>query len=173
MKRFLLVAALSAAAVGLTATSASAGFFGPCCSKYCTLHIKPYNAFSPVAFGTICCDGFSPLGTAYPGGGFHPGLVAAGNPVWNGHGQVIAAPAGAPYNAVGTLPAALPVNAPSEPVPPGATIPHSSFKYYNGYTGFPPPYAPVCTVPQGGPMVPLTTQQIPYPPARMCWPPQQ
>ena len=171
MKRMLLVAALSLAVVGLSAAPASAGFFSPCCSKYCTLHIKPYNAFSPVAFGTICCDGFSPLGTSYPGGGFHPGLEAHGVPSWNGHGTVIAAQPGAPYSAPGMLPAALPVNVPSEPVPPGATVPHTSYRHSNGYTGYPPPYAPVYAVPYG-PMTPMTTQQMNQPPVRYYWPQQ-
>ena len=66
MKRILTAALLSLGALGLSATQASAFFWKHCCNKCCTICVKPYNAFSPAAFGSICFDGCCPLQTCPP-----------------------------------------------------------------------------------------------------------
>ncbi len=70
MRKLLLVAALSAGAIALTAGQASAffGLFKHCCGKNCAnFCVKPYNAFSPVCFGSLCFDGCGPCFTQSPG----------------------------------------------------------------------------------------------------------
>jgi hypothetical protein len=53
---------------------------GHCCNK-CNFCVRPYNAFSPVCSGTICCDGCFPFGGGYPGGGgCSPALNYSGFP---------------------------------------------------------------------------------------------
>jgi hypothetical protein len=68
MKKTLTVAVLTMAAFATGAPMASAKTFGlftcglrcRCCSK-CCFCVRPYNAFSPVCSGCICCEGCNPL----------------------------------------------------------------------------------------------------------------
>jgi hypothetical protein len=72
MRKLLLAAVLGLAGVGLTTEKASAWIF-PClfhswrCRDCATLCIKPYNAFSPIAYGSICADGCFPIAMRPPG----------------------------------------------------------------------------------------------------------
>jgi hypothetical protein len=70
MKRLLAVGILSLAALGMATAPAPALFHcchWGCCGKCCqTICIRPYNAFTPVCFGSLCCTGCSPLATCYP-----------------------------------------------------------------------------------------------------------
>jgi hypothetical protein len=64
MRKLLFAAALSLAGVGLTTGQASAWLFHHChrcCVGSATLCITPYNAFSPTCFGTVTCNGCTPL----------------------------------------------------------------------------------------------------------------
>jgi hypothetical protein len=85
MRKLLLLGLLSLGMVSATSSSAQAWFFHNCCgcnSCTTTLCIKPYNAFSPVAYGNIVADGCMPL-NVYGGGlpcmrqPFYPGACAA------------------------------------------------------------------------------------------------
>jgi hypothetical protein len=72
MKRLLVVASLAVAALGLVAGPASARLFCRLCCKKSWFCVKPYNAFSPVACGTITPDCFP---------GCYPGIHFGGDPV--------------------------------------------------------------------------------------------
>jgi hypothetical protein len=66
MKKLLLFGVLGVTALALTAQNAFAwGWLKNhcCCGGRCntTLTIKPYNAFSPVAYGSIVADGCMPV----------------------------------------------------------------------------------------------------------------
>jgi hypothetical protein len=62
MNKLLASALVSVAAVGLSASQASAGWLswlccgGKCSYKY-TVNCRPYNAFTPVCYGNVTCDG--------------------------------------------------------------------------------------------------------------------
>jgi len=58
MKKLIIAALLSLAGIGLVTERASAWLF---CRNCCTIRVKPYNAFSPSVFGSICADGCFPL----------------------------------------------------------------------------------------------------------------
>src|SRR5712692_5771129 len=63
-----VIGLLSLAALGAGVQQAAA-FFGRdcCCNKYCTtICCRPYNAFTPVCFGSIVCDGCCPLQSCTP-----------------------------------------------------------------------------------------------------------
>jgi hypothetical protein len=82
MKRLLVLSLLTIGAVGLTAAGADAWFKGccrpRCCHRCCTtLCIKPYNAFSPVAYGNIVADGCMPVN-------IYGGQLPCGPSVFNG-----------------------------------------------------------------------------------------
>ena len=77
MKRLLVVASLAVAALCLSAGPASARLFCGLCCKESWFCVKPYNAFSPVACGTITPDCFP---------GCHPGIHFQGDPVHH-HGH--------------------------------------------------------------------------------------
>ncbi len=47
---------------------------GRCCNSCATFCVRQYNAFSPVASGSICCDGFLPIGSP----GCAPGTINYG-----------------------------------------------------------------------------------------------
>src|SRR5437899_8131338 len=65
---------VSIAALGLCVSEAAAWFWNGCCNRCCSTYIccRPYNAFTPVCFGNVTCDGCCPLqnaGWGYGGGG--------------------------------------------------------------------------------------------------------
>jgi hypothetical protein len=69
MKKMLFALLLSLAGVGLSTGQASAWLLcHHCCNSCATICVRPYNAFTPSAFGTICADGCCPLqfGHGYP-----------------------------------------------------------------------------------------------------------
>jgi hypothetical protein len=73
MKKLLSAAVLSLLAVGLNTGSASAWtLFHHCCQSCTKVCITPYNAFSPVCFGTLSCNGCIPMT-----GGCGPGLPSS------------------------------------------------------------------------------------------------
>jgi hypothetical protein len=75
-----IAALFSVAVVGLAAEQALALFWKhKCCRGGTYICCRPYNAFSPVCFGSIVCDGCSPLQTAsvLPAGCF-PSFVPNG-----------------------------------------------------------------------------------------------
>ncbi len=68
MPRLFSATVVSFAAVVLSAVPASAGWLHhPCkqCDKCGTFYVRPYNAFSPVAFGNITFAGYTMPGTGY------------------------------------------------------------------------------------------------------------
>ena len=83
MKNLLLSCALGLSALALSAAPARAwtfgliphhggcGHCGRCCSSY--FCVKQYNAFSPVACGTMYFDGCAPFGPAGGYGGYNGG----------------------------------------------------------------------------------------------------
>jgi hypothetical protein len=79
MKKLLFLGLLSVAGVGMSASAAHAWFLDCCrnfcCDRYCTkLCVRPYNAFSPVAYGSIVADGCMPLNVV--GGHYPPPYMA-------------------------------------------------------------------------------------------------
>jgi hypothetical protein len=90
MKKLLFSSVLALAGLGLCAAPSQAWTFGlipyhcwPCggcsgCGKCCgMICIRPYNAFSPVASGSMCFDGCNPFcGGGCPGG--YPGMCPGG-----------------------------------------------------------------------------------------------
>ena len=84
MKKLLFSSILGLAALGLSAAPSQAWTFGliphhcwPCscfgcgCDKCCgTVCIRPYNAFSPVASGSMCFDGCNPFCCGGYSGGY-------------------------------------------------------------------------------------------------------
>jgi hypothetical protein len=66
MKKLLFAALLSLAGVGLSTGQASAWLFHHHCCKNCaSICVKPYNAFSPSVFGSICADGCFPISASH------------------------------------------------------------------------------------------------------------
>jgi len=66
MKRIIAVGMLSLGVFALMANTSFAGCL-KCkrkCAEFC---VKPYNAFSPVACGSICLDGCLPIGSCNAG----------------------------------------------------------------------------------------------------------
>ena len=62
MKKLMFAALLSLAGVGLNADQAKVWLFcHHCCRSCATICVKPYNAFSPSVFGSICADGCCPV----------------------------------------------------------------------------------------------------------------
>jgi hypothetical protein len=70
MPRLLSAIVFSFALVALSATPASAWFLHGCC-KHCdkcgTFYVRPYNAFSPVAYGNITFAGYTMPGYGFEG----------------------------------------------------------------------------------------------------------
>jgi hypothetical protein len=120
MKKMLLAVLLSLAGVGLSNGKASAWLCHHCCNHCATICVRPYNAFTPSAFGTICADGCCPLqfGHCPPP---PPWMMP---PPWAGgcgpDGACGTCAVGAPHG--GT---AITGPAPGAPatLPPGATVP--------------------------------------------------
>src|SRR5438067_3219527 len=85
MKKLLFLGLVSLAAVGASARDARAWFgccHDRCCNKYTTkLCVRPYNAFSPVAYGNIVADGCMPINVF---GGYGPQM--RGPSCFNGGG---------------------------------------------------------------------------------------
>jgi hypothetical protein len=123
MKKILTAAFLAVGLTNLSATPASAGAFGLfyhsccCCCGGCTVCLRPYNAFTPVVSGNLCCDGcvpFCPTG-AYAGGACGPlGCGPLMGPGCDGgcFGQlppVTCAPSDAPAGTIGMAPQGVPV----------------------------------------------------------------
>lgn len=123
MKKMLFVVLVSLAGVGLTTERASAWLLcHHCCRSCATICVRPYNAFSPSAFGTICADGCCPLQfgqCAAPGwAGGAPGGAGCCGPMMDG--------ASCGSCAAGTLPGTpTMVTVPGQPMmlPPGGTVP--------------------------------------------------
>jgi hypothetical protein len=114
MKNLLLAAVLGMAALGVFAGQASAGPFKckSCCGCGANFCVRQYNAFSPVCFGTVYCDGILPLGSAcFPPGAscFPPGCNSAVCP----DGSCAGGP--------------LALGGDAFPYAPGATAPHYPF----------------------------------------------
>jgi hypothetical protein len=142
MKRLFTLALLSLSAASLTTGHASAWpcWFDKCCNKKncATLCIKPYNAFSPVCFGSICCDGCFPLSVhgghrGSPYGAYGPygacGPQGMCGPMWGDGGldgcdSCAVSQLPAPDTALTGTPQVLPgTNPPNSPPPAPATVP--------------------------------------------------
>ena len=82
MKR-ILVGLMTLTALGLSVTSASAFFWKKNCHGCCETHIccRPYNAFTPICWGNLVCDGCcpSPCATA---AGCLPFQFMCHSPLW-------------------------------------------------------------------------------------------
>ncbi len=124
MKKLLVLGLLSIAAVTASARSADAWFFDnwrckKCCTEVC---IRPYNAFTPVACGTITACGCMPF--SYYGGGYGaPQPSCFGYPSYGpggcttGYCDTGCLPA--PGSVATGIPATSPVP-PTQPMPQGA-----------------------------------------------------
>jgi len=79
MKKFIALAVLSVAGLGMSVGQASAWwFYHYCCNKCCTtICLQPYNAFSPVCCGNLACNGCCPMnitqGCGAPNWGYNSG----------------------------------------------------------------------------------------------------
>jgi hypothetical protein len=112
MKKILPAALLALVATSLSATSSFAGTFGliphgccwGCCNS-CSVCVRPYNAFSPVVSGNLCCDGVIPFNANGYGAGCCAGGAGCGAAGCDG--------------CYGNLPTAGPVEYP-QPVPSSA-----------------------------------------------------
>jgi hypothetical protein len=154
MKKMLLAVLLSLAGVGLSNGKASAWLLCHHCCKHCaTICVRPYNAFTPSAFGTICADGCCPMqfGQCPPpppwmmppcGGCGVDGSCGTCTTVAP-HGTAVAAP-GAPVTLppAGTSPvfqAPAPVQAPVAPTTGAVGYPTGVQRagYYPGYAPMP------------------------------------
>lgn len=155
MKKFLTAALLALAVSGLSAVPSFAwGTFGLiphgcccgcCCS--CNVCIRPYNAFSPVCCGSLCCDGCMPFSGGACGNGC--GIPACGLPASTCMNQL-----------PGTAPAANPTAVAGAPTQPfgqpnmaAAAAPQGGLysagyhpTFYPGY-GYGMPQAPAAGVP--------------------------
>src|SRR5437660_875112 len=114
MQRLLAAAIFSFAAVALNAAPASAWFLHhPCkqCDKCGTFYVRPYNAFSPVAFGNITFAGYTMPGTGFgdPNGG--PGC-ASGVPIEGPSGTTVV-----PGDPLPNVPGEMGVSGPSSDAP--------------------------------------------------------
>src|SRR5262245_27306856 len=67
--KLCVLTALSLAGVALSAVPASAGWLhNKCCNRWATTIVcRPYNAFTPVCYGNLVCDGCCPFA-------FNPGM---------------------------------------------------------------------------------------------------
>jgi hypothetical protein len=85
MRKLLFAAVLSLAGVGLGAGQASAWSLHchHCCKNCASICVRPYNAFSPSIFGSLCVDGCFPLSCANHGA---CGPQGCGQPPWYGGG---------------------------------------------------------------------------------------
>jgi hypothetical protein len=131
MKKLVVVACLSLATVGMASGQAFALGCGcrkcGCCYKF-SICCRPYNAFSPICCGNLCCDGCCGCCCQPPCGcSLHLGCNGHAGPDCSclghlpahddhGHGPAVtspAAPAASPP--VGPMPTPLPKGAPAGP----------------------------------------------------------
>lgn len=117
MKRMLIIAALGLAGLGLGSGQANAWIFSHfcrSCHKCCdgTICLKQYNAFSPVASGSLVVDGCLPI-------------FANTNGPWPSYGGMGCGPmgCGADGGYLGGAPLAAGQTLPDGAVPPGTTVP--------------------------------------------------
>jgi len=76
MKKLLAAALCSVITLFAWSSQASAGIFNcGCCNKCGTFCVRPYNAFSPVCYGTVTCAGVNPLCSP----GYGPNLAFHGS----------------------------------------------------------------------------------------------
>jgi len=155
MKKIFALFVSSLALVAAAAGSASA-WCNDCCGKCCaTICLRPYNAFTPVCCGSLCCDGCASM---MFGGMYLPNPCGAGLPGpsgWPGLGGW--AGATYPYGPVASYPMPLP-NAPAAPtVVPGApgAAPSATPPAFKA----PAPTPIESTPPKGD----TTSQAVPYP----------
>jgi hypothetical protein len=84
MKKLFAASLLSLTVWALTTPDASAWWgFGHCCGRHCysySICCRPYNAFTPVCFGNLYCDG-----CCMPPNGMWQSACGQGNP-WAGCG---------------------------------------------------------------------------------------
>jgi hypothetical protein len=185
MKRKLWFAGILGCTLFGVAAQQSWAFFGchSCCgcNKYSTyICCRPYNAFTPVCFGAICCQGCCPLQTCAPPScgyspccappAFCPGCMAgSGYPPMAGGGWPAPMYAAAPYMA-SPEPPMIP---PPSPPPPGYGYPPPPAHGYGYPPGPGPGYAPPAPAPAPGYTPPAPTpipHQTGYGPANGYYP---
>jgi hypothetical protein len=175
-RKHWLVGLVSIAALGVAAVPCAACFWKHCCgcNKYSTyICVRPYNAFSPVCFGSICCDGCCPLQACSPscGGGCpppsfsHPGFSAP---------SLVPCDCAPPYPYLAAAPP-FPGYGPPHGMPPGyGPMPHGPGPMAPPH-GFGPPAGPTPAPPPGmtpapgGPFVPPAPKTTP--PVTTTWTP--
>jgi hypothetical protein len=188
MKKLFTFALLSLGVLGLTTGSAHAGLFdGWCCNKWfckkncATLCVKPYNAFSPVAFGTLCLDGTFPLGYGCQPPCYYPGgFQTMGGPMYGGpaycysdcgpggpvgtaqlpapgslqQGTALQVPPQAPPGFQPPVPAPMPTAAPPVPQAWAVPMPPNPVQPTGYQPNFYPGYGYPQMMPNGGPVPP-------------------
>jgi hypothetical protein len=146
MKQLITAGLLSVAVLATVGGTADAGLFRCCrhCSKYSTyICVRPYNAFSPVCFGSVTGIGCMPFfgggpGFGWPGAApFMPSVFSHGPECCDagfGHhgyipGHAHDAPAGEPGKQM--PPAGKPFVPPNPtPVPGNTLVPPQNLSYY-------------------------------------------
>jgi hypothetical protein len=132
MKKLVCVAILSLAGVGLSTGEASAWFFCHHCCGKAVICVRPYNAFSPSVFGTLCADGCYPFSCPGAGGCMPPPPPwMCGAPPWMGGG------------CCGPMDGGSPGGSPAPPAAKTATAPVMLLPGAVTPTMQPPPPAPM------------------------------
>jgi hypothetical protein len=143
MKKKLLVGLLSLTAFAWNTPWLQAGLFSKCCgSKFsCHITVRPYNAFSPVCFGNMCCIGGFPCCGPMMGGPWGPPM---GGPFCPPAGDHCCDPCGDPCHggACTALPAPHGPHGPGGPHGPPAPMPGDG-KGNNGPNFTPPSPTPL------------------------------
>ncbi|MFO0964469.1 MAG: hypothetical protein U0793_02615 [Gemmataceae bacterium] len=162
-KKLLALGALSVAVIALCVSDASAFWFHRClgcrgcCNRYQSVIVcRPYNAFTPICYGNITCDGCCPSPCCAPaalpslqpwcGAGYSPCGDPCGAPVM-GPAPVFPMPTAPPPVAA---PAVTMANQPG--VYTASYQPYPYYPtYYQGYYPYPMGYGymPVNPVPMG------------------------
>ena len=151
MRKLLLAAALSAGALCLNVGQASAGLFRCCCyKKCCTFCVKPYNAFSPVCFGSLCFDGCCPSPQGCCNQGPPPG-ACCGDPCGGCGAGPGFLPGGPPAPTTGMPPAATQGGPQFTPPAPQQLPQGTGARAYPAPRSFLPPVQPVGYYPYGYP----------------------
>ncbi len=154
MKKLTLAAILSLAVAAVWTTPSPAWTFGlivhhGCCGCGChgcgfNICCRPYNAFTPVCCGTLCCDGCCPINM---GGGCGPAMAGPCGPC---DGGACGAPGLGALPAVGSLPStdcapiasSMPTASPSNGMNPAVPSAAYATSFYPGYVyGMQPPAA--------------------------------
>ena len=137
MKKLISAALLSVAALGMTSSQASAWPLQKLfCKNCCTVCVRPYNAFTPVCYGSICGDGCCPI--QYNQGASCPTSWAGGCAADGAH--MIDSHMMAPAHAA---PAAQPMQPmPAQGRPPMGWMPMQMPYGMNGNAGYQPGYYP-------------------------------